>query len=676
MLFTLPLCSLERRVAVLFVLLVGLVSLVASSPSNDSGLTVPRLLAGLTILALGSALALSARRPSQQLETSLVVSALAVAGDGRETAQRPAGQTSSPPVSEFHRVFQEAPIGMALIGLDLRFLAANRALCQLLGYSPEEFATLTSADVTHPDDFGIDVEQARKLLAGEVPSYRREKRYRTKSGDTVWVRVTATLIRDADGTPLYAVLMVEDVTQARQVRDWYAVLLRAAPVGAYVVQDHRFAYVNEQFERYTGYRREELAGMDPLALVLPEDRVRVRESAVRMLKGERREGYEYRFIAKDGQVRWVFETVTSIRYQNARATLGYFVDITEQKRAQEALRASAVRLNALHTVGKAVLSQRDPEELLSFAVAQASELLCASVALLVLADGDGRLQYARAFGPYAHLFRGREPRSDGIQARVVRSAQPFLSTDPLADGWALPELAAQMPLHCLISSPIVVQGTVVGSLTLLGGDHERCYTPEDLAVLVLFADYVSLGLEHARLYEQLREQADRDFLTGLFNHRVLMESLDRQLAHARRTGRPFCVLMMDLDNFKRVNDTYGHLGGDAVLRELARRLRQVVRTSDIVGRYGGEEFLVILPETTKAEAQAVAQRIHHAVSGASFLLPSGDEVTLRISIGVASYPQDGDTVNGLVAAADLACYEAKRRGGAQTVIAASAPIPL
>lgn len=161
----------------------------------------------------------------------------------------------------------------------------------------------------------------------------------------------------------------------------------------------------------------------------------------------------------------------------------------------------------------------------------------------------------------------------------------------------------------------------------------------------------------------LREQATHDSLTGLRNRPSILETLQIELARAEREIQPIAALMVDLDHFKDVNDTYGHLAGDAVLREAARRMKAAVRRYDAVGRYGGEEFLVVLPGSEGPAARSQAERIRDAISTEPFAIPNGSPIPVTCSVGISCrrppVPQDTD---GLVRDADLALYHAKSAG--------------
>lgn len=178
------------------------------------------------------------------------------------------------------------------------------------------------------------------------------------------------------------------------------------------------------------------------------------------------------------------------------------------------------------------------------------------------------------------------------------------------------------------------------------------------AVVVSFQDItVRKAME-----ERLSQLATHDDLTGLYNRRELERLLDEELVRAARYQRPLSVCMLDVDHFKTVNDSHGHDVGDEVLRELGRRIRKAIRTTDIATRYGGEEFTVILPETPLAEARAAAERLREFIAASPFTIPGGPSLDIRVSIGVATTSGEGASGAGLLKAADSALYKAKRSG--------------
>jgi diguanylate cyclase (GGDEF)-like protein len=211
----------------------------------------------------------------------------------------------------------------------------------------------------------------------------------------------------------------------------------------------------------------------------------------------------------------------------------------------------------------------------------------------------------------------------------------------------------------LVMLPLVASGESIGLVELFSPaaievDDER------LNLARTIANEASIALENARLYGEARELADRDPLTGFFNHRSLHERFGQEAVRARRTLRPLSLLMLDLDAFKLVNDTFGHLLGDEVLRWTADIIRATLRASDIPARYGGDEFAILLPDAGEDEAARTAERLADAFAASTFCHDGRISVPIGVSIGVATFPGDGRTAAELIAAADAGLYRMKR----------------
>jgi diguanylate cyclase (GGDEF)-like protein len=200
---------------------------------------------------------------------------------------------------------------------------------------------------------------------------------------------------------------------------------------------------------------------------------------------------------------------------------------------------------------------------------------------------------------------------------------------------------------------------VLGAVRWRGrlGETER-------ALLEAVALEVAVALQNARLYDSAVQAADRDFVTGLYNHRAMVHHLEREYRRARRTGQPLAVIAMDLDNFKLLNDTHGHLLGDQALKCVAEVLREMARATDIIGRHGGDEFLAVCPHTDVSGARKLAERIRERLMEAAPLSADGRRLPLVISCGVAVYPDMADSQHELLAVADMNLYEAKTAGEA------------
>jgi len=249
---------------------------------------------------------------------------------------------------------------------------------------------------------------------------------------------------------------------------------------------------------------------------------------------------------------------------------------------------------------------------------------------------------------------------------ALRRGRPYLMQDPHRDLMCehlAPPLASGY--YCV---PLVAQGETLGVLHLrakalapesvsLASISESC---QSLALTV--AEHIALSLGNLKLQEALRHQAIRDPLTGLFNRRFMLETMERELYRMQRKKAPLGVIMLDLDHFKRFNDTFGHAAGDAVLSALGRMLLAQVRKEDVACRYGGEEFTLILAETSLETACDRAEQLRQLVHGLNLEHQGQNLGRITISLGVAVYPQHGEDPEALLRAADKALYRAKHAG--------------
>ena len=238
------------------------------------------------------------------------------------------------------------------------------------------------------------------------------------------------------------------------------------------------------------------------------------------------------------------------------------------------------------------------------------------------------------------------------------------SEDPAADP-AESRLLQREGNRMLAMLPLVVKGQSIGLVELMSKSALR-FDEDRLELARTMANEAAMALENARLYDETRKLADRDPLTGFYNHRYLHERLGEEVVRAQRSRKPLSVLMLDVDDFKLVNDTFGHLFGDRVLAWIAEQIRLTLRGPDVPARYGGDEFAIILPETDKASARRAAERIVETFQQQPFESEARGSVPVAVSIGVATHPTDGRTAPDLIAAADRGLYRVKRSGRQRT----------
>ncbi len=213
--------------------------------------------------------------------------------------------------------------------------------------------------------------------------------------------------------------------------------------------------------------------------------------------------------------------------------------------------------------------------------------------------------------------------------------------------------------NCIIA-PLICQDRVVGVLNLADKTDSNGFTCEDVALIELFSQLAGSSIGNIKMFERMQRQATTDGLTGLVNHRTFYDILEKELWRSRRYGGEISLIMIDIDNLKKINDAYGHRVGDKVIKEISRKIRMCIRQIDTAARYGGDEFAVILPNTALAEATVVAERMVDVVSSSPITWEKG-QIALSISVGLGQY--EGDiSPEDITNRSDQALYTAKEAG--------------
>jgi diguanylate cyclase (GGDEF)-like protein len=295
-----------------------------------------------------------------------------------------------------------------------------------------------------------------------------------------------------------------------------------------------------------------------------------------------------------------------------------------------------------------------------------------AVTLVSEVEGKRMHRVARMTGVTASgkALEGRAfPDNNGLVANVVRYGAPLPGRDIKAmDRQVIFDEETQIRgLGALKIFPLTAGDRILG--TLVAGSRKKALDQDVLRMLEVMAIQAAQAVLRAQLFEQMERMATTDGLTGLLNHRTFQSKADESLAQARRYQRKLSVILTDIDHFKSVNDTYGHPTGDAVLRGVAKILRDKARDTDIVARYGGEEFAIIMPETDAKGAQVIAERIREAVKAEVFQTEMGP-LKVTMSLGIATGPDYGYEKQHLIDLADQCLYHAKRHGRNQSVTVA------
>jgi len=320
-------------------------------------------------------------------------------------------------------------------------------------------------------------------------------------------------------------------------------------------------------------------------------------------------------------------------------------------------------LAALQAVSETLNHSLDLDEVLSHALKRVVKIIEAPAARLFLLDElNGHLSQTAAQGAWPKI--ASELQGLELPQQVVASGQALLFQSPLPHsaafrlpGWPSinpPEARA----YACAYVPLRAQGRVVGVLTVINRPTQL--TPSDLHLLTAIGNQLGLAIANARQYELIQRLVITDDLTGAHNRRYLNDRLARELERCRRYQHNLALIMLDLDHFKDYNDQYGHLAGDEVLRQSVELIRQNIRAVDVIARYGGDEFCILLPEAEARQACQVAEKVRAAIAAHAF--PQG-RLTASVGLMDCQATQDQDLgADYLIALADHALYTAKRRG--------------
>jgi diguanylate cyclase (GGDEF)-like protein/putative nucleotidyltransferase with HDIG domain len=322
--------------------------------------------------------------------------------------------------------------------------------------------------------------------------------------------------------------------------------------------------------------------------------------------------------------------------------------------------ASANRENhALYEIAQSMGRSMSLSEMMTFVGAKLNTLVPFSAFALFVRHGEEGLRCRFATGQHADLLEDASiGNGNGLSGWVARHRRPLVNGLSVAEFNAAGILTSDLQLQSALVCPLLVGDEVIGTIAVY---HQaaRSYTEDHRRVLDQVARQAAAVVHNALLFERTQEQAFKDSLTGLANPRALQFQVARELARARRTSTSFSVILLDLDDFKIINDQYGHLAGNRALQEVARVLRQTTRPYDTCIRYGGDEFVVLLPSCGAAEAEEQRRRLQETVASISLQADDGRDIALRVSAGASVFPEDGETYERLLARADRRMYRNK-----------------
>ncbi|MBV6396623.1 MAG: hypothetical protein HFACDABA_02223 [Anaerolineales bacterium] len=339
------------------------------------------------------------------------------------------------------------------------------------------------------------------------------------------------------------------------------------------------------------------------------------------------------------------------------------------------LKQQSAELETLRSLSANLTSSLDMATVLEALARESMRLLDNALAVHIFLYRNGSLEFGAGLQADGNTELIAMPRKDGLTYTVAREGKAIVVKNMRAD--PLFQTAPREWEGSIISIPLKTNGQVVGVMNLsritTGG-----FTESEKRLLDLLADQAAVAISNAALHQIVSHKAYSDTVTGLPNRRALDERLNLEIINARRTEKPFGLVMMDLDGFKQVNDTHGHIIGDQVLRVFFNYMGQGLRSSDFLARYGGDELTLIMSNTNLPSALLVTDKITEKVKRFFFTAPDGSQIRLGISGGVAIHPVHGRSAPDLLRAADEALYRAKRhqRGAFMVARAGTGPLAL
>jgi diguanylate cyclase (GGDEF)-like protein/PAS domain S-box-containing protein len=550
----------------------------------------------------------------------------------------------------------------------LKFEYVNEGARRNLGYSMDTLLTLSPVDIKPEFTEASFRKLMEPLCLSEKDKLVFQTIHRRADGSEYPVEVHLQLVV-REGRELFLGI-VNDITERRKADADLRKLSQAVDqsANAIVITDTNgtIEYANAKFVEVSGYLLLEVIGKTPRILNSGEHSIEFYQNLWQTIKAGRVWSGEIHNRRKDGTLYWEDCTITPVFDLSHRLVnfIAVKEDITSRKMLQEVERNQRQLAETLRDTSAALNATLRLEEVLDRVLDNVGKLMVFDTAMVTLLEGSS-IRKIR--------YRSRNPQElmnqtliESTQAHLINFLQemyethsPCLIADTRVDPrWhAIPGLGWA---RSLISAPIIIRGHVAGVISLLS-DTPSFFTTTHSERLLVFSDQSAIAIENAQLFEQAYYLSVTDPLTELTNRRHFFDLARLEFDRAHRYTRTLSVMMIDVDHFKNINDTFGHAVGDLTLHEIATRIKKTVRTIDIVARFGGEEFIVLMPETSLEEACQVAERVRDAVSNLPIEQETGTVLT-ALSLGVAEMSETSANIDQLIQCADRALYEAKAAG--------------
>jgi diguanylate cyclase (GGDEF)-like protein len=372
-----------------------------------------------------------------------------------------------------------------------------------------------------------------------------------------------------------------------------------------------------------------------------------------------------------GLTHWIKEPFVYPLYSPGDRELLFFVKrllqerelAIENKRLKNDLSITKRELNFYEEVSRTLTSSLELGDILTTIMKRAKTMTKAQAwSVLLVEEETGQLVFERAEGTKARdIKKYRLKMGEGIAGWVAQEGIPVVVPDVSKDQRFLGKIdkAIRFKTKSLMCIPVKSRDRIIGVLEFVNKTTGDPFTREDLDLLMRLVNQTAIAIEQVLLYQKMEELALTDDLTKLFNTRYLNRTIEIEIQRSSRYNTSVSLIFMDIDYFKNINDQYGHLVGSKVLVEIGQILLKSLRSIDIVARYGGDEFVIVLPQTPPAAATQIAERMRKAVESNVFLKKEGYSLRMTASFGVASYPENAQSKDDLIRLADEAMYRVK-----------------